>query len=124
MPSTTNPTPAESSTFVHYKAKLLAEGYNMSKFDDTQAKIDQVITNVGKHYEVFTLGLSLTHNTDSTVAITQPKLLKKLFALYPTPSAPYNFQDHKRPHPPIPTSPPILLYLTKSRPDIMHGCHL
>ena len=66
--------------------------------------------------------------------ITQPKLLTKLFALYP----PRKDSAHKpsnHPYPPLPkdTDPPpqpadhyaylrilgILLYLTKSRPDIM-----
>eukprot|EP01036_Dinobryon_divergens_P062170 gene62170-biopygen49673 len=102
--------------YLHYKTALIAEGYIMSKFDhclfyrtsptettyiivyvddtfifsNTQANIDQVITSVGRHYEVTLdrdassfLGLSLAHNPDGTVTITQPKLLKKLFALYP-----------------------------------------
>jgi hypothetical protein len=109
-------------------------------FSNSQEGIDAVITNVGHHYEVTLdrdatsfLGLSLTHNLDGTVTITQPKLLIKLFALYP----PRKDSTHKpaHPYPPLPKdSDPapqpadhyaylrllgILLYLTKSRPDIM-----
>ena len=99
-----------------------------------------VIASVGKHYEVTLdreatsfLGLNLSHNSDGTVTVTQPKLLQKLFALYP----PRKDSTHKptHPYPPLPKesdpSPQpadtfaylrllgILLYLTKSRPDIM-----
>jgi hypothetical protein len=152
--------------YLHYKSALLAEGYNMSAFDNclfyritetettyiivyvddtfifsnTQDNIDSVIEKVGKHYEVTLdrdatsfLGLNLTHNSDGTVTITQPKLLAKLFALYP----PRKESTHIPTHPsaPLPkdTDPEpqptdhyaylrllgILLYLTKSRPDIM-----
>ena len=155
--------------YMHYKAALLAEGYLMSQFDqclfyritptettyiivyvddtfifsNSLANIDQVITNVGKHYEVTLdrdassfLGLSLAHNPDGTVTITQPKLLQKLFSLYPpriTPGSSKSLPTH--PYPPLsndsdPAPSPtdtyaylrllgILLYLTKSRPDIM-----
>jgi hypothetical protein len=154
--------------YLHYKNALLAEGYTMSQFDhclffrisptettyiivyvddtfifsNTQANIDQVITSVGRHYEVTLdrdassfLGLSLTHNPDGTVTITQPKLLKKLFALYPPRSNTKSAAAPTHPYPPLPRdSDPapapsdtyaylrllgILLYLTKSRPDIM-----
>ena len=152
--------------YLHYKAALLAEGYKMSAFDNclfyritatettyiivyvddtfifsnSLAHIDNVIENVGKHYEVTLdrdttsfLGLNLTHNLDGTVTITQPKLLTKLFSIYP----PRKDTTHKpsHPYPPLPKeSDPapqptdhyaylrllgILLYLTKSRPDIM-----
>ena len=110
-------------------------------FSNSEANIDAVIAHVGKHYEITLdrditsfLGLSLTHNTNGTVvAITQPKLLLKLFSLYPPrkDSAPAPNQ----PYPPLPkeTDPHpqiadhftylgflgILLYLTKSRPDII-----
>ncbi len=109
-------------------------------FSNSAENIDAFIANVGKHYEVTLdrdatsfLGLNLMHNTDGTVTITQPKLLLKLFSLYPPckDSAP----APKHPYPPLPkqTDPPpqpadhfiylrllgILLYLTKSRPDIM-----
>ncbi len=102
--------------------------------------IDAVILNIGKHYEVTLdrdatsfLGLNLSHNSNGTVTITQPKLLTKLFALYP----PLKDSGHTplHPYPPLPkeSDPPpqptdhysylrllgILLYLTKSRPDIM-----
>ena len=62
-------------------------------FNNSLTNIDQVITNVGKHYEVTLdrdassfLGLSLAHNPDGTVTIIQPKLLQKLFYL----SLPYS----------------------------------
>ncbi len=99
-----------------------------------------MITNLGKHYEVTLnrdptsfLGLNLAHNDDGTVTITQPKLLIKLFALYPPRKEHTRKPNH--PYPPLPkdSDPPlqladtyaylrllrILLYLTKSRPDIM-----
>jgi hypothetical protein len=109
-------------------------------FSNSPANIDKVITNIGKHYEVTLdrdatsfLGLNLAHNTDGTVTITQPKLLTKLFALHPPLKGSTHLPTH--PYPPLPkdTDPPtqptdhyaylrllgILLYLTKSRPDIM-----
>ena len=119
--------------YLRYKKALLAEGYQMSAFDnclfyrikttettdiivyvdDTfifsnlQAHIDTVITNIGKHYEVTLdrdatsfLGLNLAHNDDGTVTITQPKLLIKLFALYP----PRKEHTHKPNHPYPPLS--------------------
>lgn len=101
-----------------------------------------MITNIGKHYEVTLdrdatsfLGLNLAHNNDGTVTITQPKLLtNKLFAIYPLRRESTHKPNH--PYPPLPknfddaTPQPadiyaylrflgILLYLTKSRPDIM-----
>jgi hypothetical protein len=110
-------------------------------FSNLQAHIDAVITNIRKYYEVTLdrdatsfLDLNLAHNDDGTVTITQPKLLIKLFALYP----PRKEHAHKpnHPYPPLPkdSDPPpqttdtyaylrlflgILLYLTKSRPDII-----
>jgi hypothetical protein len=76
-------------------------------FSNSAANIDAVIANVGKHYEVTLdrdatsfLGLNLMHNPDGTVTITQPKLLLKLFSLYPprkvSPPAP------KHPYTPAP----------------------
>ena len=99
-----------------------------------------------KHYEV-TLDRDATsksfgsephppsHNPDGTVTITQQKLLLKLFLLYPpSKDATHNKQSHYpyRPLPKVSDPAPkpvdhfaylrllgILLYLTKSRPDIM-----
>ncbi len=104
-------------------------------FSNSQEGIDSVITKNGKHYEVTLdrdatsfLGLSLTHNADGTVTITQPKLLLKPFALYP----PRKDSTHRpsHPYPPLPkesnTLPQpadhyaylrllgILLYLTRA----------
>jgi hypothetical protein len=89
---------------------------------------------IGKHYEVTLDRDAISHNSDGTVTITQPKLLTKLFALYP----PLKDSGHTSIHPnpatlPKDSDPPpkpadhysylrlldILLYLTKSRPDIM-----
>ena len=109
-------------------------------FSNSQVYIDNVITSIGKHYEVTLdreatsfLGLHLAHNTDGTVTITQPKLLAKLFSLHPPLKE--TFQTPLHPYSPLPkdTDPTpkpadhyaylrllgILLYLTKSRPDIM-----
>jgi hypothetical protein len=99
-----------------------------------------VIANIGKHYKVTLdhaatsfLGLNLAHNNDGTFTITQPKLLTKLCSLYPPRKDSAHIPSH--PYPPLPkeTDPlpqptdrftylrllGILLYLTKSRPDIM-----
>ena len=55
-----------------------------------RTSIQLSIASVGKHYEVTLdrhatsfLGLNLTHNSDGTLTITQPKLLLKIFDLYP-----------------------------------------
>ena len=110
-------------------------------FSNTNVNIDSVIANIGKHYEVTLdreassfLGLNIAHNTDGTVIITQPKLLTKLFNLYP-PRKGAKTHTPTHPYPPLsketdPLHQPtdhysylrildILLYLTKSRPDIM-----
>ena len=100
--------------------------------------IDTVIASVGKHYKVTLdreatsfLGLNLTHNSDGTVTIIQLKLLQKLFKLYP-PLKKDSMHKPTHPYPP-PTKGirqpaetfaylrllGILLYLTKSRPDIV-----
>ena len=66
-------------------------------FSNTDANIESVITSIGKHYAVTLdrdatsfLGLSLAHNADNTVTVTQPKLLTKLFALHPQKGGPNN----------------------------------
>lgn len=110
-------------------------------FSNTNVNIDSVIANIGKHYEVTLdreassfLGLNIAHNTDGTVIIAQPKLLTKLFNLYP-PRKGAKTHTPTHPYPPLsketdPLHQPtdhysylrildILLYLTKSRPDIM-----
>jgi hypothetical protein len=109
-------------------------------FSNSAANIDAVITSISNHYEVTLdrgatnfLGLHLNHNADGTVTITQLKLLLKRFALHPPRKDRANKPIH--PYPPLskdsdPTPQPtdhfsylrplgILLYQTKSRPDIM-----
>ncbi len=78
-------------------------------FSNSAANIDTVITSIGKHYEVTLdrdatsfLGLNLNHNPDGTVTITQPKLLLKLFALYPPRKD--NAHTPTHPYPPIPST--------------------
>jgi hypothetical protein len=76
-------------------------------FSNSEANIEAVITNIDKHYDVTLdrdatsfLGLNLAHNTDGTVTITEPKLLTKLFSLYP----PRKYSAHipSHPYPPLP----------------------
>ena len=76
-------------------------------FRNSEANIEAVITNTGKHKEVTLdhdatrfLGLNLAHNTDGTVTITQPKLLIKLFFLYPPRKDSAHITSH--PYPPLP----------------------
>jgi len=106
-------------------------------FSNSQANIDTVITSIGEHYEVTLdreatsfLGLHLAHNTGGTVTITQPKLLAKLFFLVPTAQGSLQTTAPALIAHTDPTNQPadhyaylrllgILLYLTKSRPDIM-----
>jgi hypothetical protein len=106
-------------------------------FSNTEANIEAVIANIGKRYEVTLdrdatsfLGLNLALNTDGTVTITQPKLLTKLFPPRKDsahiPSHPYSPLPKETDPLPHPTDHftylrllGILLYLTKSRPDIM-----
>ena len=100
-------------------------------FSNSLAHIDSVIANVGKHYEVTLdrdatsfLGLNLAHSPDGTVTITQPKLLTKLFSLYP-PKKDTTRKPSPLPQDSDPAPQPtdhyaylrllgILLYLTKS----------
>ena len=85
------------------------------------------------------LGIHIEHRDDGTVLLTQPKLLQKLFKEHPekigkrkarTPSHPYgptpvhNATIIKEQSPLIPVTIylrllGLLMYLTKSRPDIM-----
>jgi hypothetical protein len=96
---------------------------------------------MGRHYTVTLdtvadsfLGLQLTHNTDGSVLLTQPKLLLKLFNEFPPLKNPTH-QQHRHPYPPNRTGPQpdpapcdgykylrllgILMYATKSRPEIL-----
>jgi hypothetical protein len=109
-------------------------------FSNSLSHIDSVIANVGKHYEVTLdrdatsfFGLNLAHSSDGTVTITQLKLLTNLFSLYPPRKDATRKPSHPYPHLPQDLDPApqptdhyaylrllgILLYLTKSRPDIM-----
>jgi hypothetical protein len=82
--------------YLHYKKALLAEGYTMSAFDNclfyritptettyiivyvddtfifsnSQANIDAVITNIGKHYEV-----TLDRDATSFLGLNQPRYI-------------------------------------------------
>ena len=108
-------------------------------FSNSEANIDSFIAHVSKDYEVTLdrdatsfLGLN-THNTDGTVTITQP-IFCSSSSLFTRPRKDSALAPN-HPYPPIPkkTDPPpqpadhftylrllgILLYLTKSRPDIM-----
>ena len=139
------------STFdncLFYCAKPTETIYILVYVDDTfifashPDHLHALIAAIGKHYEVTLdldatsfLGLQLTHNPDSTVTLTQPKLLHKLFALYPprtqrnTSRVPYHpYAPEPKDSDPAPQPIDtytylrllgILLFLTKSRPDIM-----
>jgi hypothetical protein len=104
-----------------YRTTATESTYIIVYVDDTfifsnseyEANIETVIANIGKHYEVTLdrdatsfLGLNLAHNTDGTVTITQPKLLTKLFSLYPPRKDSAHIPSH--PYPPLPkeTDPP------------------
>ena len=126
--------------YLHYKAALLTECYTISTFDNclfyrttatettyiiiyvddtfifsnSAANIEAAITSsIGNHYEV-----TLDHNADGTVTITQPKLLLNLFALNP----PRKDHAHKPTHPPQglgsypPTHRSLLLLMTVRHP--------
>eukprot|EP01036_Dinobryon_divergens_P061449 gene61449-biopygen2617 len=108
-------------------------------FTSNQTHLDEFITAMGRHYTVTLdtvadsfLGLQLTHNTDGSVLLTQPKLLLKLFNEFPPLKNPTH-QQHRHPYPPNRTGPQpdpapcdgykylrllgILMYATKSRPE-------
>ena len=95
---------------------IIVYGDDTFIISNSAANIDAVITSIGNHYEVTLdrdatsfLGLNLNHNPDGTVTITQPKLLLKLFALYP----PRKDHSHKPTHPypslPIPFPNPQII---------------
>ena len=113
-------------------------------FSKKEEHLGTLMSSFGKHYEVTLnrdatnfLGLNFTHNTDGTITVTQPKLLQKLFALHPprthptkstrsTPTHPYAPLPKDADPEPQPTDHytylrllGMLLYLSKSRPDIM-----
>jgi len=100
--------------YLHYTRALLAEGYLMSAFDNclfyriTPTETTYIIAYVETLDREATsfLGLNLAHNEDGTVTITQPKLLAKLFALYPPRKDSAHQPTH--PYPPLPkeTDPP------------------
>ena len=102
------------------------------------------MVSMNNHYELTLdtkadsfLGINITHNDDGTVILTQPKLLQKLFKEHPVkitkrkaktpthpygPAPPHNKQEEQSPSILITTYLRLLgllMYLTKSRPDIM-----
>ena len=113
-------------------------------FSKRQLDIDQFVVSMNRHYELTLdtkadsfLGINLSHNEDGTVTLTQPKLLQKLFKEHPEVTSKRKARTPTHPYGPVPPhnkekeqSPPILattylrllgllMYLTKSRPDIM-----
>ena len=113
-------------------------------FSKRQRDIDQFVVRMNNHYELTLdtkadsfLGINISHNDDGTVTLTQPKLLQKLFKEHPERPAKRKAKVPTHPYGPVPPhnkkeeqSPPILvttylrllgllMYLTKSRPDIM-----
>ena len=115
-------------------------------FSKRQEDIDQFSARLNRHYELTLdpkagsfLGINIEHLDDGTVLLTQPKLLQKLFKEHPekigkrkarTPTHPYgpapahNATIVKEQSPLIPVTTylrllGLLMYLTKSRPDIM-----
>ena len=114
-------------------------------FSKRQIDIDQFVVCMNRHYELpldtkadSFLGINIGHNNeDGTVTLTQPKLLQKLFKEHPEQSSKRKAKTPTHPYGPVSShnkekeqSPPILvttylrllgllMYLTKSRPDIM-----
>ena len=113
-------------------------------FSKRQIDIDQFVVCMNRHYELTLdtkadsfLGINIGHNEDGTVTLTQPKLLQKLFKEHPEQPSKRKARTPTHPYGPVPShnkekeqSPPILvttylrllgllMYLTKSRPDIM-----
>ena len=113
-------------------------------FSKRQVDIDQFVVRMNNHYELTLdtkadsfLGININHNEDGTVTLTQPKLLQKLFKEHPEQPTKRKARTPTHPYGPVPAhnkekeqSPPILattylrllgllMYLTKSRPDIM-----
>jgi hypothetical protein len=112
-------------------------------FSDSQANLDKFLQSMQKYYQVSLdttaesfLGVHFEHHSDGSISMTQPKLMQKVLKEYPKLE---RYVSKKHPYGPVPTvghderyaqSPPceqrkylrllgLLLYLTKSRPDIM-----
>lgn len=113
-------------------------------FSNHMTNVNEMIARISKHYSVTLdmladsfLGINLEHKEDGTIEMTQPKLLKKLFLQHPPIDNARGNRKRKHNHPygPTPTADEpapqpcdrskylrllgILMYLTKSRPDIM-----
>ena len=112
-------------------------------FSNSEANLDKFLKSMEKYYQVSLdttaesfLGVHFNHLNDGSVLMTQPKLIQKVLKEYPKIE---RYVSKKHPYGPPPLtghedryaqSPPceqrkylrllgILLYLTKSRPDIM-----
>jgi hypothetical protein len=110
-------------------------------FSKRQLDIDQFVVSMNRHYELTLdtkadsfLGINIGHGAGT---LTQPKLLQKLFKEHPEQPSGHKARTSTHPYGPVPShnkekeqSPPILMttylrllgllmYLTKSRPDIM-----
>ena len=111
-------------------------------FSKRQEDIDQFSARLNRHNELTLdakadsfLGTQIKYRNDGTVLLTQPKLLQKLFKEHPekigkrkagTPSHPYgpapaHYQGTITAHTSnnVLTVTGVLMYLTKSQPDIM-----
>jgi len=141
---------SQSDQCLFYKVTSTETTYIIIYVDDTfifsnrMENVTEMIARISKHYTVTLdtmadsfLGINLEHQSDGTIKMTQPKLLKKLFSQHPpmTNSRGSHKRKFNHPYAPLsggndPEAAPfdrfkylrllgLLMYLTKSRPDIM-----